>query len=53
MNLQEELNKSQFLLVKYGLIIVLVVLALIILMLFKFKINNQPVILILVEYYIG
>lgn len=53
MNLQEELNKNQFLLVKYGLMIILMVFALIILMLFKFKINNQPIILILIEYYIG
>ena len=53
MDLQEKLNKSQFLLVKYGLLIILLVLALIILMLFKFKINNQPIILMLIEYYIG
>ena len=53
MNLEKELNKNQFLLIRYGLIITLVILILIVIMLASFKINQQSFLLMLIEYYLG
>jgi uncharacterized protein YacL len=53
MDLEKELNKDQFLLIRYGLIITLVIAILIVIMLASFKINQISFLQMLIEYYLG
>lgn len=50
-NLEKELDKNRFAIVKYGLLILSLVIVLILYALFVLKIDDEPIIYMVMDYY--